>query len=91
METMELKYTAKCDQTGEIWETDNFKSLVRIVRYAFRVTAHDFKYFECRSATLRLSIVYHINGHCYYHTVRNIANIMVSGILGVVRYYIERS
>ena len=87
---MELKYTAMCDQTGEMWEADDFKTLVRAVRYAFRITAHDFKYFECRSATLKLSIVYHYNGQYMCHTVRNIANILVSGILGVVRYHIER-
>lgn len=87
---MELKYTATCDQTGEIWETDDFKSLVRIVRFAFRVTAHDFKYYEYRSATLKLSIVYHRNGHCIYHTVKNIAMIYVSGMLGHVYYYIEK-
>lgn len=87
---VELKYTAECDQTGEIWECDDFKTLVRSVRYAFRITAHYFKYFECRSATLKLSVVYHSNGQCWYHTVRNIANIQVSGILGRVLYRIER-
>ncbi len=87
---MELKYTAMCDQTGEIWETEDFKSLVHIVRFAFRVTAHDFRYYGCRSATLKLSVVYHRNGHCIYHTVKNIATIFVSGIMGHVSYYIEK-
>ena len=87
---MELSYVARCDQTGEIWKTEDFKSLVHHVRYAFKMQAHDFYYYDVRSATLSLCVVYNYDGHIKYFKVRDIATIFVSGILGAVRCYLER-
>lgn len=82
---IEVVYYAKCSETGEIWESDDLKSLYYCVRHSFRSDLHYSKYYVCRFAVLRYGIVINEDGgSCRYESFRSEGCLFVSGCDGKI-------
>ena len=82
---IEVVYYAKCSQTGEIWESDDLKSLYYGVLHSFRGQMHDSAFYDNRGAVLRYGIVIHEDdGSCRYESLRDEGYLFVSGCDGKI-------
>ena len=88
---LEVVYYAKCSDTGEVWESDNFRSLFHCVLHCFKSDMKHCRYYDSRFSALYYGVVLHFNdGSCAYHPYREVCNIFVSGVDGVVHCHIGR-
>lgn len=90
---IEVCYYAKCSQTDEIWECDDFRTLYNIVLREFRSEMHNTKYYDCRSVCFRYGVVIHEDDfYCRHLSYKDIGFLFVSGCDGrIISCEFERS
>lgn len=82
---IEVVYYAKCSQTGEVFVSDDFKSLYHHVRYHFRLDIHYSHYYDCRGAVLRYGILIHGDDESVqFKSFRDYGYLFVGGIDGEI-------
>lgn len=77
----EVIYYAKDHETGEIWESENFKSLCHAIMYTFNRDLKDSLFFNVRSVFVEYGVVKHYDdGTCRYDSFRTVCYISACAI-----------
>ena len=80
---IEVCYYAKCSQTGEIIETQDFKALYRAVKRSIKADIFLSHYYDFRGAFLNYGLViFEDDGSFRYESYKAVGYISVSGING---------
>ena len=89
---IEVCYYAKCSQTGEIWETLDFKALYKAVKRSFKADIFLSHYYDYRGAVLNYGLViFEDDGSFRYESYKEVGYISVSGSMGrITKCEIER-
>ena len=80
---IEVCYYAKCSQTGEIIETQDFKALYHAVLRSFKADIFLSTYYNFRGAVLNYGLViFEDDGSFRYESYKAVGYISVSGSKG---------